>query len=368
MKIGFYAFDVRPANAFAMIAEIAKNIGHNVVVVPPQQEGVTLNYFEELASCDVVCGAVSSFRTIGETSFGVFDEINLIHALSRLEKKVSYVIIEDVPGSSLKPAVQQVSKKVVAVVTARESWISRIESAEGFFYPQVRYLGPPVHWKESYMQMMGHSIRGNLFKKGEIGCMDVLLREDDKVIFYGGGKTPRIDNQVLYAMVSAGKSIFGERFVLAFKRHPGERDVNDPEAFEERDEILQGVCEVDIGRFSIPQLIGASDITVFAGGNTDSITAAYARMPCVYYYTDEVVGSLRNHGVSRGRWFVAEEGGVLKSESLREFKQCLVALSSSLGREKLQKTQEENFPLPEDWDTGPKIVSFLERIAQKAKQ
>jgi len=62
VKIGFNVHDVGPGKMLEDIADTAKTMGHNVVVVPPLQEHAALQMLPELEGCDVIAIGLSSLE------------------------------------------------------------------------------------------------------------------------------------------------------------------------------------------------------------------------------------------------------------------------------------------------------------------
>ena len=110
-------------------------------------------------------------------------------------------------------------------------------------------------------------------------------------------------------------------------------------------------------------------MTVFCGGGpTEAIIAAYARMTAIYIWDKETEASLKGQGIASGTWFPAEKGGVYKVDMAHpegpSLKDAIVHLSTPEGVAALRATQEQNFKVPDDWNTAAKVVPFLEEITR----
>jgi hypothetical protein len=367
MKFGFYAFDVGPSKMLRMIADRAKKMGHEILFVPPQKEGLAMDYFEELKTCDVVLGGLSSFRVKDGCMYPILEEEWLIRALS--QENVPYVMIEDAPEVSLKPFIMEASGLVAGLIVAFPQWVEKIETTDRFAYKNVKHLGPPAHWRVSYEDMIYSDLRERC-SKTRINEGEAPLAPNDKIVFYGGGKAPRQDNEVLEAVVEACHLALGDSFVLAFRRHPGEGQVNDPDAFARREEILHGIWMIsgtDDPDITMGELVGASDLTVFANRNTDAIVAAYARVPEIFYYTSVLRERNKALGSKDGSWSIVEDGGVWKTDGKEELRVAVAAFldDDSPERRMLLESQCANYPVPKDWDTAPKIVRYLENFVRE---
>jgi hypothetical protein len=307
---------------------------------------------------------------IGLASHQTENELNLLQRLPN----VPVVVVEDVPGASLRPKAEGFFKKRSATaLVALSQWR---KFALDFGYDRVEYLGPPPHWGPSYRIMTeGEDLRSQ-FRKRDRG-ITAPLGSEDEVIFFGGIKDSSIVNRVLRLMREAGIGDSDEP-ILGFKDHPGEEPKRPGEnaskkekdvfgtryekyidAKEERDQILSGAAMFDSGKATLPQIIRGVDLTIFTGGSTDSIIAAYARLPIAYFTDEEVVADYNLQVGRPGSWFVAELGGayVFRPDN---FVGGIQVLRTHEGRAALREMQKQNFPLPGDWDTASRIVRFLE--------
>lgn len=391
MKFGFCVYDVGPAKNNKIIAQVAKEMGHEVVVVPFQEESAWTKYRDELFLCDLVIGSFSSFKTMSDgTRVPVMEEINLVNALPRNQDRgyLPFVVAEDIPGPALRlnaiPGFEgfkaPLAGAIVAMPGQHEEAVRK--GGKGFSYRDVVYLGPPCHWKESYDAMTsGEPISFSHRFLGE--CYRERVSSRDATVFYIGGKDIFRDNALLEIIVNGWRRLrlfenyqtaFNwDRLVLVFKRHSGEKGALQKEAFKKkaveafawRDEFLKDVWQMELDpSWSVPELIRASMVTVFDGSRTDSIAAAYARTGSSLYYYDEVsIQNIANQG-GPGHFFVSTLGGALEVEGLAQFEAGLDLLLTPEGRKWLRVSQEKNFPLPDDWDTAPKIVRYLERLAR----
>lgn len=343
MKIGFYAITVGPAAMLKLIADAAVARGHEVVI-GERLKPVPDNQLPEFQQCDVVL--------IGTSSLGIEEELKLVQTLPPTTK---IVVVEDVPGSSLRPRAKEILDRVSMVIVAMPQWV---KTAEEFGYARACYLGPPAHWKTSYDAMTRGRNRRAEFRKRCPG-LEHPLAPDDVVFFYGGIKEHLLNNRILRVIAEAGQVLLGDRFVLCFKNHPGEP--NDLVAFAERTAILEGHWVLAAWNgLTLPEIVKSVDVPIFTSGATDSIVAAYARLPALYY-TDELVREYRvSIGSPEGRWFVADLGGVMTINGPSMAEAAIRRFLSPEGKQYLRKKQETNFPLPESWDSAPRIIEFVE--------
>lgn len=360
MKIGFYSFTVGPANMLKEIASTARLMRHEALVFKENEPGVVATRKEEMSDCDIVAIGLDSARPE--------EGLELAEYLFSLD--IPVVAIEDTPGSVLRPMAKPFAPKFKCCIVAREGGIG---DALAFGFSRVQYVGPPPHWGVSYRQMMeGPSIRPHFSKI--VGGQNVQLDPKDKVIYVPGTKIPEIVNTAISGAIKAGKQVLGDNFVFCCRRHPGEKPnekvPDDAERFErlfaEREDMLKGVTMLEPGKANNPQLVRAADVTIFPGGGpTESIIAAYARIPTIYCWGDVVSRELKKIGIDSGKWFVAELGGSMKVEG----EEVVIALSSLLGkdgwmRNNLRALQEKNFPLPDTWDTSASIIAVLADIVR----
>lgn len=361
MKIGFYAYDVGPAQALEEIADFAKRSGHETVVLPPQIRDVSAEQAENMYGCDVALIGLSSFQTQEE----------LILALLLARKKIPVVIIEDTPGAACREKAKSqefdLPKITAAVIVAHDS---SIKTAEDFGYKNVHYLGPPPHWGVSFKKLMAAKASGIRRKlKKQHGAKLLKIAPADKIIFVPGTKDPALDTVVLTVVTEEAKKIIPPgNFVLGFKKHPGEKPESPEEkplftrSHETRSNILKDEWTVDIKNYSLSELLPAADILISYTAATESIVAAYARLNVAYFYNEKVRYYLRRLGIKSGEWFVAELGGAYKIEDTEHIAGAIKALISPAGQKALRKEQEKHFPLPKTWNTAPKYLEFLKNI------
>lgn len=356
MKIGYCGYDAVFRSLFPPIIKEAEEARGNQkgVWLPPQVRGVAAERKDEVRDCDVVLLGLSSFQTQ--------EELELIDACRRV------VIIADCPGSELRPKAQawvweraalpRAERKLKGLLLALES--SR-EKAIEFGYPSedTHFVGVPPHWGISYRQMKAVNVAGIRTK----------VAKDSFLEYVPGGKNPLITNALLRHGIAVGRALAGSSFMLGFGKHPGERPEKAEEeeifarAFAEREQLLQDVPYADMGGLTNPERYAIADLVITTGGPTETIAAAYARMTHVVYYRDNAVREfLAESGIENGDWFVPDYGGCHLAGP-GSFLHIVRFAMSEEGKEYIRQRQEENFPLPETWDTAPAIVDFLEKTA-----
>lgn len=361
MNLGFYSYDVGPAQMLKAIADTAVKLGHNTVLLPPQIHEVSAEQADDTYNCDAVFLGLSSFQTQ--------EELVLAELLNL--RNIPFIIVEDTPGSSRRDKAKgdefNVPAKAAAVIVAHPA---ELEKARDFGYKKAVYLGPPPHLGDAYKKLMdakASGLRKKLNKKDKTGLSPI--QPQDKIVFVPGTKDPVMDNIVLSAVVTEARAVIKpEIMVLGFKKHPGEK----PESAEEenifkmahavRNEILKSVSLVDIEDYSLSELISAADIIISYTAATESIIAAYARLNTIYFYNDTVRNYLKRLGLKTGEWFVAEQGGAYKIEGSSQIAGAIKTLLSPDGQKALRAEQERHFPIPETWDTAPKYINFAESL------
>lgn len=357
MKVGYYGYDNAFRSLFPpIIKEVEEVRTHEKGVwLSPQIRGIAVERKEEMRDCDCLLLGLSSYQTQ--------EEMELIDACQRV------VIIADTPGSELRPkarewvqmqtALPEHERKLKALLLALES--SR-QAAIDFGYPadSIHHVGVPPHWGVSYRQMKTIDV---LAVRARIG--------DGFLVFVPGGKNPLLTNTLLRHSVAAGKDLIGNRFLLGFAPHPGEKPEKPEEeevfakAFLERQQVFEGLRLVDMKPFTNPERYAIADLVITTGGPTETIAAAYARNTNVVYYRDaDVMSFLAESGAQDGKWFVPDYGGAHLAGPENFLESVRFAMSVD-GKEYLRTKQEENFPLPETWDTAPAIVDLLEEVIRK---
>lgn len=369
MRVGYYGYDNAFRNLFPLIIKEAEDMRGNEkgIWLPPQVRGIAVDRKDEMRDCDVVLLGLSSFQTQ--------EELELIEACRRV------VIIADVPGSELRPKAREwvqaqqslpkAERKLKGLLLALESSRSM---AIDFGYPpeDIYFVGVPPHWGVGYRQMRGidiSSARSRVtIRHGHDG--EVQQLGDKFLLFIPGGKNPRMTNILLQHSIAAGRGLIGvDQMVIGFTPHPGERPEKPEEeeifaeAFVERGKLLAGLSLADMKPFTNPERYAIAHLVVTTGGPTETISAAYARNTNVVYYRDDAVTAfLAESGVKDGKWFVPDYGGAHLVGPDGFLDGVRFAMSNE-GKEYILRKQEENFPLPETWDTAPAIVDFLEKAA-----
>ena len=358
-KMGFYSYTVGPAGMLKAVLSSAEKAGHQTLQFEENKPGIVAARKDEMSDLGVALLGLDSDR--------VEEGLELIDYL--FSRNIPIVVMEDTPGSVLRPKAKEYTPKVAACLVAMQNGI---DGAKSFGYERVEYFGPPPHWGVSYRDMMDKPSRRPEFKK-RVGSEVVDLDTSDQIMYVPGTKVPEVVNVAIRGSVDAGKQTLGENFVFHFRRHPGEvPNKNKPgdeerfsKLFEERKPLLEGLTILEPGDSNNPQLIRAADITIFPGGGpTESIVAAYARIPTLFCWNDLVAQGLRDIGIQSGKWFVAELGGSLKVTNSDELASGINSLLKGDGCERLKKMQEKNFPLPKTWDTAPRVVELLEGVAR----
>lgn len=356
--IGFYAYDVGPANVLKLVAQATEKRGHKTIVFPPQVRGLALQRASEMYECRSVMVGLSAFQAQEECLLLTDLYLNYPPDL------VAAIVLEDVPGSSMRPKARRFASTFDSVLIALPGVQKEVEQ---FGYRRVEYKGPPPHWGTSYNGMEeGEMLRSQFVKIGKNG--EAALQPNDVFVFVPGSKNPDAVNAMLREAVSAGLSAIGsDHFVVGFRKHPGEKAEKPEEeeffrkAFAEREEILKGLTQVNTDGLTNPQLVGASDITVFTGGPTESIVRAYRRGRMLYYTDDSNREAMRLQG-NDGKWFVAELGAAHQVEA-GEMAEGMRMLLDADGARAIRAKQEEYFPLPDTFDTAPVIVDYIEELA-----
>jgi hypothetical protein len=297
---------------------------------------------------------------MGLSSYQTQEEIDLAEVL--MGRNIPVVVIEDVPGSCLRPKAKDFAPWAPGLIIALGS-VRDSAASFGYRHDRIWYVGPPPHWGASYSQMMNVDVRAERAR----------VPADGFLVFVPGGKNPLITNTLLHHTINAGRELWGELFLLGFVPHPGEKAEKPEEesvfarAFEERSVMLEGVRCADMSRFKNPQRYAIANLVITTGGPTETIAAAYARMTNVVYYRDAVVMEwLAQSGVQNGRWFVPDLGGCFLAGP-DYFVETVHFARISVAKRDIRESQERNFPLPESWDTAPAIVKVLEDIAEETQ-
>lgn len=353
-----------------LIKDEAVRQRYDVVFVPGQKPGATMERIAEFRTCDVVVVQIGSLQPE--------QEIRLIEALDG----IPIILVEDVPGVALRPKAKHIAGQIAAVFTAMPldnlGWQKHYDD---FGYGgRTHYIGPPPHWGPSYELMLGSKLRLNLVKVRD-GGIETDLDTDDVLVFMGGNKTPAYNNAALRSLKAGTLKAVGDRAVICFKEHPGERPRNPgenaPDAdrakyvamkatydamLEERHQLLQDVWVCKPGMASMPELIRVADVSILTGGQTDSIPAVYARLVSVTLMTPDMVTTLQELGLPNGEWPTSKVGASHEIKGPLQIADAISYVLSPEGKAALRTAQEEHFPIPTTWNTAPAIVEFLESL------
>ncbi len=357
MKFGFFCFDNAGGDAMSILADAAYQAGHESMLFPKQVRGLAQNSESEVTGLDAMVTGLSSFEVDQELAF----------ADLCVKSRVPWYVFEDVPGACLRPKAKEWANQAKLVFLALPSGA---DDAAKFGYPGSVYLGPPPQWRVEYeklMQAKAENRRARIDKAVYGGMMFRSLGPYDKVIGLIGGKDPEENNRVIQIVVAAIAGM--ENIVLAFSQHPGEKpDPDKPEEVEcfrrlflERNRMLERIVWANTNQWAGAQVVGVADVMIYASGTNISIAGAYARVPGIYL-DDEGVRARMVKQTGQEKWFVAELGGTHKASGDFGLSMALSTLiKDPATRQALYHSQEQAFPLPEDWHTETKIIRFLEQ-------
>ena len=300
MKVGFVAYDMGPSKYTKIVAdEMVKR--HEIVFVPPQKKDLIEEYGAQLALCDlIVLGGPASFDTEIETGL-----------LDALPGDIPLVILEDVPGSCLRPKFKKYTQRVKVVIGAFEQWQSRLLE---FGYAHVAYLGYPQNWKDAYDALTAFSSfsskRRDFTKYNAYANVFLPLSTEDTILFYGCVKDGAVNNEILILLNRV--TYVHRNVVVSFRTRKDERLTSEQK--NSRDLLLGDplLWQLVTGDATMSETIAACDIPIFSGGATDSIACALARKSAIYCTSKGVRENNRQQGVpDDGVWFVEKLGGAL---------------------------------------------------------
>lgn len=324
-KISFFAHDLGPARNLVFLAAEALNRGHRIVFVGNRDAGKCL----DLADCEILVTGLSSFQNEEELQMGA----------AAVSNGIPWLVLADTHLAWGRAAARgRVSSAIAIVASAAE-----IEMARKFGYKDAVYLGGPPLWKTFSGIIAAESQR--------IPGM--------KVILVGGIKSMGITNDFLAAVVAA----MGELSVpwrLIFKPHPNEKKT--PEEEKRRARILEDADILERPE-SADRLLGSVDLSIHACGATAAITAAYLRLPVIYFENEEVRQRLREVTGSAD-WFPATAGAcnlATPGTMAREIKKLLFDKEERL---KLEERQAEVYPATEGELPEKQFMDFVASLLQ----
>jgi len=352
MKILFYAYTPGPAGCLELISKALAAAGHIATQAPRGAPISEIHLTDARVSDAIVIG--------GPDSMYIESHLELAKAASR--HNVPLIVIEDVPGTSMRPQFRPFAEKVVCVLIANPSMEAEVRA---FGYSDVRYIGPPPHWgktRDDIHKADKQKVRAAYRKRLANGQL-YPLAEGDIVIGYSGIKQHAINRTILEGLVAAGADGSSHRF-LRFRPHPAEP--KDAVAIHERNkflEVLPAIVVVEEGvKLSPAEEIVGADIPIFAVGATDSIVCSYPDVGIAagyFYDADCTEYMIKQLGIEGGRWAPADLGGVKLINGPEEFSEALQFLLSTEGKRALRETQLKNFPAPPTWDTADFYASAV---------
>lgn len=343
MRLVCYAHDLGPARNLARIALAAIDQGHRVAFIGNDETGAK-DLLDPFPDALVICG-LASFKP----------EAELALITAAVDRGIPTLVVADTHRSwARSKAAGKVGSATIVVASPTET-----EAAIKFGYVRVEYIGGPPLWQE-YPSI----------KPAEIARRDPA----SKIILVGGIKDAMLTDRMLGEVISAANAVCGlNRWELVFKPHPNEDEPT-------RDENRRARLLADVQILKTParttNLLASVNVSVFSGGATDIVAAAYLRAPVIFYEDDDI--RQRNmKQLGEPTWYPAEAGACLKAGKdsgdwnirpclpMREAIAILLNTTAE-GAKALRQRQKEVYPLlPKDEAVEQRILKFLSELTGK---
>lgn len=346
MRLVFYARDIGPFQDLQLVAQAARERGHEVVLIGNEPLGER-NILDPAP--DVLITGLSSEKNEEELTLGARAEV----------LGIPWVILADVPRSWGRQAARdRIGNAILLIGSTIE-----IEEAKAFGYQRVEYLG------------------GSPKREKKWGLVPVALPGETPTVFAGGIKDPVITNEFLEAVVGGCKSALGSAWLLYLRAHPNEEGSKPDDKPEKREIylreeerrkwILDGVNVASESRQKVPpsELLAISVThAFFTSGATDSETAAMYRRRAYYYESPTVRARVKNQ-TGFETWFPVEVGALVKVTSAEEVAAAIRRLDSEAEFAKLNIRQAKAYPSPpiQTPSVEAQILQFLSELTGKPR-
>lgn len=324
-KISMVAFDIGPAKNLAMVITEALKRGERIQFAGNRDAG-KISWMD----CDVLLTGLSSFKNEEELKLGA----------EATNQGILWLVLADTHRAWGRDAAKGRVNEAIAIVASP----AEIDLARRFGYKEAVYLGGPPLWRDYSSQVLAFDF--DRFRRDE----------NEKLILVGGIKDPGITNTMIEVVVKSMAQI-SIPWRLVLKLHPNEGK-NEEENLR-RQSILKGVV-VLTPKDNIDDLLRNVDLSVHTSGATATISAAYQRLP-VIYFENELVRQrmLKVTGVEY--WFPAEIGACLLATEETMKTKIRELLFDDEMRYRLKRRQEETYPLPGGISPEKQILDYIQR-------
>ncbi len=368
MKIGFLAQQVGGTTMHKSFyaPEFAKE-GHEVVLIGREQIDAH-NEIAKLFGCDVVCIDAMYSK----------DSLAVIEVAEELQKRgIPRVLIEGAPGQYVNMhdgrSIATVNPDLVAEVFACTPASLELAKNAG---ADASFQGYPLNWRSSMNDIrQGSGFRSRLAIKRHAGNETDVL--GDKILwYYPGQKSRKNEDAAMAQMLEAAKvlaekdSRFAlENLVFPLRPHPGEKTLHTPQQLADSDAwraetlgkawTLAGHQPATEEKLSNAHIVGASDITVFGGGPTESLTLMMENNRIALNVLDAFPGYDANE------WEPVKNGSIVAT-NLADIRETLLGVLQSPEKQTaVLANQKKFYPAPASWDSAKNILSILQKYAKR---
>jgi len=277
------------------------------------------------------------------------------------------VVVEDIHCAHAR--LPESCRQYVDLLVAADSFSAKQASKIGYEIGIVP--GPPPHWKSDVEMCRSRHYSPEIWVGSE------RITNADILVWYGGGKNPEENNQILKYIGNSIRMFENPNFVLAMTRHPGEsqwaiENGMSMKATVDRQSIYEqlrsgGVRFVDTSNLGTRDLFARVDVPIMASASTMTIGLTYARRPSIFLYSESVRQELLRLGNSSETWYLADFGCMVSAEMGDEGSLQRAIRGVVEHPEPMIQKMEACFPTPAGFDTAQhwweKISERLEDIA-----
>lgn len=343
IKVGFFAEDSSPVKqARCLIAGFPKSQFKICSFLGADTFATPINGYGRYV--DIVDLA---FVWVNGTS-----QVNVVALIDKLESKGTPVwIVEDTPGASLRIPKSSIQKTVGVVSSIQATGhFNQLQEA----YKRGEYLGVPGHWQAEFE---------NVTEKPD--PLPDAYDPERKLVVIAGEADPEYNNDVLEEiMYEIAQSKNVDSIDVFFGAHPKDGQTITEEQCRRRQRVFVGHNIIEAPGFSAPKMMSLADIVIVFGAGTNIAERARSNRPLIYFSNHRVREFLRDKmGCPSGRWWVEEYNGAVSAST-----HCLANLIDELLRPDsavvslLSSSQEENFPIPKDWnEQSENFCEFVKR-------
>ncbi len=270
LRIGLYGVQLASRQLLGLIAQEAADRNHDVIFLG----GKIAPFALEDSDFDVIVLSISAGAHINAPEIELLQSTNARTAC-----------VFDTPDAINRITDATLREKLdLALVPIP----AEVEAAKRIGYRNAKFIAVPPHWSRYLRTRLDRrEIRRKLKKTRDLQNFHPI-DEADKVVLIGGGKRPKLVNNLFAAATGACREMYGDAFVLVPRMHPNEEWPKDPDErtalYSDRKRMFEGLWQVDTSNYdTIDHFLMASDLMVGSGGLTAFVYGAMERLQMIYF-------------------------------------------------------------------------------------